>query len=256
MIGLHKASTRKHTMRNNLLKTLIPLALLPMFAFAQPAEARRLFWWQNDDPDTSVDAAPPPPPYRQVYGAPEYQDLYGNNDDGFDERQYQLYQREMRRRYGYQAEIPPEGGPYTQPPVYRSRPAPQASYAPPTYVAPIYAAPVLPKPKKILKTARVAPKTPDAITDTKVASTPPTKPTTVDCDKGAAIVSGFGFDNVKTKNCAADTLAYNAQRSGQPFEVSVNPKTGELIAVKKLPASPAAPSAAPEPVSNATRTEL
>ena len=251
-------------MINNLFKTLIPLALLPMFAFAQPAEARRLFWWQNDDPYTTEDAAPPPPPYRQVYGAPEYQDLYGNNDDGFDERQYQLYQREMRRRYGYQAEIPPEDGPYTQPPVYRARPAPQASYAPPTYVAPIYAPPVLPKPKKILKTARVAPKTlnattktPDATPGTKVASAPPTKPTTtVDCDKGAAIVSGFGFDNVKTKACAADALAYNAERSGQPFEVSVNPKTGELIAVKKLPATPAAPSAAPEPVSNATRTEL
>ena len=244
-------------MINNLLKTLIPLALLPMFVFAQPAEARRLFWWENVDPNMPGDAAPP---YQQVYGAPEYQDLYGDRQDQFDERQYQLYQREMRRRYGYQAEYPPEDGPYTPPPVYRARPAPQASYAPPTYVAPIYAAPVLPKPKKIVKTARVAPKTPNAITDTKnaitdtkVASTPSTKPTTtVGCEKGAAIVSGFGFDNVKTKSCEADTLAYNAERSGQPFEVSVNPKTGELIAVKKLPPT----SAAPATTTNTTRTDL
>lgn len=242
-------------MRNNLLKTLIPLALLPMFVFAQPAQARHLFWWQNVDPDTQQDA---PPPYQQTYGAPEYQDLYGNNDDSFDERQYQLYQREMRRRYGYQADYPPDDGPYTQPPVYRARPAPQASYAPPTYVAPIYAAPVLPKPKKIVKSVRLAPKKPAAITDTQTASTPPNKPgTLVGCDKGAAIVSGFGFDNVKTKSCETDTLAYNAERSGQPFEVSVNPKTGELIAVKKLTApTAAAPIAPAETTPSTTRTEL
>jgi hypothetical protein len=248
-------------MFNNLFKTLIPLALLPMFAFAQPAQARHLFWWQDDGPDMTQDA---PPPYQQVYGAPEYQDLYGNRDDSFDERQYQLYQREMRRRYGYQAELPPDDGPYAQPPVYNTQPQYAAPpYVAPRYVAPTYAAPVLPKPKKIVKTARVAPKTPDATTATAttntkvasapVASAPPTKPTTtVDCDKGAAIVSGFGFDNVKTKACAADTLAYNAERSGQPFEVSVNPKTGELIAVKKLPA----PSATPVKTTNSTRTDI
>ncbi|HEY4995619.1 MAG TPA: hypothetical protein VII21_04925 [Aestuariivirga sp.] len=249
-------------MFNNLFKTLIPLALLPMFAFAQPAQARHLFWWQDDGPDMTQDAPPPPPPYRQVYGAPEYQDLYGNNDDGFDERQYQLYQREMRRRYGYQAELPPDDGPYAQPPVYNAQPRYVAPpYVAPRYAAPAYAAPVLPKPKKIVKTARVAPKTPDATTNTKVASAPPTAPstkptTTVDCDKGAAIVSGFGFDNVKTKACAADALAYNAERSGQPFEVSVNPKTGELIAVKKLPAPSATPSATPVKTTNSTRTDI
>lgn len=248
-------------MRNNLLKIFIPLALLPMFAFAQPAQARHLFWWQNDDPYATEDAAPSPPPYQPVYGAPEYQDLYGNRDDGFDERQYQLYQREMRRRYGYQAEVPPDEIPNAPPSIYNAPP----QYAAPSTMAPVYVAPKLHKPKKIVKTAPMAPKTldattvakPDTTTGTKVASTPPAKPTTtVDCDKGAAIVSGFGFDNVKTKACAADLLAYNAERSGQPFEVSVNPKTGELIAVKKLAAPSVAPAAPPESTSNVTRTDL
>ena len=237
-------------MRNNLLKTLIPLALLPMFAFAQPAQARHLFWWQNTDPDTTEDAAPP---YRQAYGAPEYQDLYGDRQDQFDERQYQLYQREMHRRYGYRSELPPDDGTDAPPTIYNAPPR----YAAPTYVAPTYVAPSPHKPKKIVKSVRLAPKKPAATTYTKVASAPSVTPTTtVNCDKGAAIVSGFGFENVKTKSCEAGMLAYNAERSGQPFEVSVNPKTGELIAVKKLAPSPAAPSAEPVTPSSPTRTEL
>ena len=237
-------------MRNNLLKTLIPLALLPMFVFAQPAAARGLFWWENVDPNAPGDAGPP---YQQAYGAPEYQDLYGDRQDQFDERQYQLYQREMHRRYGYRSELPPDDGTDAPASIYNAPPR----YAAPSYVAPTYVAPSPHKHRKIVKATPLAPKAPDvAMTDKQVSpATPKNLTTTVGCDKGAAIVSGFGFENVKTKSCEAGTLAYNAERSGQPFEVSVNPKTGELIAVKKL-AAPAAPTVPPETTPNTRRTEL
>lgn len=56
----------------------------------------------------------------------------------------------------------------------------------------------------------------------------------VTCDKGASIVSSFGFENVTNKTCDGASLVYSAERGGKPFEIEVNPKSGELTAVKKL----------------------
>ena len=67
-----------------------------------------------------------------------------------------------------------------------------------------------------------------------VAAAPKPKAEPVTCDKGATIVSGFGFENVTTKSCDGATLSYSAERGGKPFEVDVNSATGELLAVKKL----------------------
>ena len=201
-----------------MLNKLIPFALLPLIAFAQPAEARRLFWWETINP---AEPAPPPSSYRDVYGVPEDQGLYGYPaDEQFNERQYQLYQHEMQRRYGR--------GPDTQP-----------HYAmPPAITEPAlpYAAPIYPKAKPVVK--KIAKVKPRMIAPEKQATqTSPKSTGPVSCDKGQSIVAGFGFENVKTKTCAPGTLAYQAERSGQPFEIDVNPKTGELIAVKKIAAT-------------------
>jgi len=211
-------------MRNfSMLKKLIPLAVLPFLAFAQPAHADRLFWWQSDN----LDQPPPPPSYRQVYGAPDYGSLYGSPDDQLNDREYQLYLRDMRRRYGYSAEAAPYQGPYDEPPRFYGQPqqvAPTLPFPPPK-----------PKIKKLVKAKPVVPADPTAATEKQVTETPPKKSAEpVTCEKGASIVSGFGFDKVTSKSCAAGSLVYNAERSGQPFEIDVNPKTGELIAVKKL----------------------
>lgn len=210
-----------------MLRKLIPIIVLPLFTFVQPAEARRLFWWEVVGPEQ---------PQQQVYGAHEYQDLYGAPNEEFNQRQYHLYQREIHRRYLGQAGITPQDGPDGPPPsFYDQQNSPLR-----------YAAPIRPKPKKIAKVAPVIPHSvaqvptpapaPTSTQDPQVTSAPPVKSgQPVNCEKGAAIVTGFGFEDVKTQSCEAGTLAYNAKRSGQPFTVSVNPKTGELIAVKRLP---------------------
>ena len=201
-----------------MLHKLVPLALLPLIAFAQPAEARRLFWWESVNPDQ---------PYQQTYGA---------TDEQFNQRQYELYLREIHRRFDDQSELDPQDGPYGPPPSFYAQPD-----QPPRFAAPMYPQP---NPKKIAKAKPVLPKAapqlagqaPQLGAEPQISAAPPLKSgLPVTCEKGATIVSGFGFENVKTKSCDSGTLAYNANRSGQPFEISVNPKTGELIAVKKLP---------------------
>jgi len=228
-----------------MLKKLIPLAILPLIAFAQPAEARRLFWWESVNPDE-----PAPPPYQDAYGNPDDQGLYGAPDQRFNEREYQLYRREMQRRYGPGVELdpPPYAAPtYAPPRTYYAQPEP-TPYAPPAYVKPKPKIKKIAKAKSVVPLAKPLPPVATSAPVTAPTSAPPVEKQTatapsskatgpVTCEKGASIVSGLGFDKVTSKTCEAGTLAYNAERSGQPFEVDVNPKTGELIAVKKLPAS-------------------
>jgi hypothetical protein len=225
-----------------MLKTIIPLALLPLIAFAQPAEARRLFWWEDVNPDQPGSAQT----YQEVYGGPSGQDVYGAPpDEQFNQRQYELYRREMQRRYGQQ----PETDPYAAPPVYAQPDLP--------YAAPVYPATPKPKVKKLVK-AKAKPVTTPAATATTTTPAPTTKTATapaikagqpVSCEKGASIVAGFGFGNVTSKSCASGTLTYNAERGGKPFEIDVNPKTGELIAVKKLAEAKAITDDTPAPPS-------
>ena len=236
------------------LALLFPLALVPLLAASQPAEARRLFWWEAINPDT---------PYQDATAGPSGLDPYDMEQERFNQRQYEMYRNEMNRRYGNQEFMVPDSAPYAPRQTY----APRQGYALPQPPEPPYAAPLelqpkpTLKPRKIVKAKPAAPKMPLATASTTPApqasnpqasnpqASSPTavkpvgravaavakKPASpVSCDKGASIVSSFGFDNVKTKSCDAGTLAYNAERSGTAFQIDVNPKTGELIAVKKL----------------------
>ena len=240
-------------------KKILLLAVLPALLFAQPAEARRLFWWQMVNPDgTAVspsiydDSVAP----QDVYGP----DPLAQQDEQFNQDQYQLYRREMARRYHRSI----YDGQDVQP-IYAD-PTP-----PPPYAAPIY--PVKPKHKLINKVVRLKPLVKKPVATTTATITPQTAPVTdasatsapqpapitapittatasttvatpkpvavkksgaVTCEKGATIVSSFGFESVSTKSCEGTTLVYNASRGGKPFEINVSASSGELTAVKKL----------------------
>jgi hypothetical protein len=179
---------------------------------------------------------------------PDYADagppgVYDGPDAQFNEEQYMLYRREMARRYHrpdwQQADyppIPPDGPDDTAIDV-TPVPTPVTPYAAPVY-------PVKPRQKQASiitnSTSTADPITPVVPTPKAkkpkvvVASAPKPKTGPVNCDKGASIVSGFGFENVTTKSCDGSTLSYSAERGGKPFEVDVNSATGELLAVKKL----------------------
>ena len=83
-------------------------------------------------------------------------------------------------------------------------------------------------------TAPAAPATPATASTTAAPPVKLAKGGSVTCDKGMGIVSSFGFTNVTSTSCAGGTLVYKAERSGSPFEIEVNAKSGELTAVKKL----------------------
>lgn len=216
-------------MRKNLLAIVTGSILVGATLVATPAEARRLFWWQADNQ-----------PVFDFYG--DYPDQQASVvQDQFNQDEYDLYQEEMRRR---------------------KRQRYSSDYFDPQVDQPSYDVPLrnqVKKKKKIARQARVS--KPVTVTKQTVlvskpavveqqAETPkivqpqtasigkryaePTVSKSVDCSKGAIIVSGFGFDGVTTKNCSSGALVYNATRSGKNFEVEVNPGNGELTSVKKL----------------------
>jgi len=217
-----------------MLQKILPLALLPILLFSQPAEARRLFWWQMVNPDgTAVSPdvyngayAPQdyPPNEEQVYGP----DPYASQQEQFNAEQYLRYRREMQRRYGYQQGY--------------ADPAPYPSYAPP--VAPLKfkkkhtkvlaAKPKLPAPHSAIVSSQV--NAPAATVASTTSAKPPKAAATanVTCDKGITIVSSFGFTDVTAKSCEGTTFVYSAERGGKPFEINLSQTSGELTAVKRL----------------------
>lgn len=81
-----------------------------------------------------------------------------------------------------------------------------------------------------------APKKPAAPAKTK----PPAKPVQtvkapMSCEKATALVSGFGFSSVEATNCNGKVYAFNAQRDGRSFSIKLDPASGELTEVKKMP---------------------
>ena len=191
----------------------LTLALLA----SAPAEARsRLFWWQHD----------------RNYEAPQY-DSYDDSayadeqdldvEEQFNQAQYELYMREMghprRQRYVESYYDPQFDVPvYEKPLVKKAKKKPVAKVA---VAKPVVKS--LPPSDKSIQTASLSKRFDDKVASTKV-----------DCKKGAAIVSGYGFSTVTTKSCTGATLVYGATRSGKNFEIQVSSASGELTTVKKL----------------------
>jgi hypothetical protein len=54
------------------------------------------------------------------------------------------------------------------------------------------------------------------------------------CDKGVAVVTGYGFSGVASKSCAGKIFTYRATRASKAFEVSVSALNGEITEVRKV----------------------
>ena len=212
-------------------KSLIPLTLLPLLAFAQPAEARHLFWWQMIGPDGEVNQ---PQAQDPIYDPQlDNSDAYADDQaaqDMFNQREYDLYKREMRKQRGYDANYDPQFD-YQDQPQYQ--PPPRVIHKKKLAVKK-----PLPMPHVALGQTTTQPTyRPPVVSTGPVTQAKPVKVASlsgVSCTKGSSIVSSFGFSNVSTKSCSGDTLVYGASRGGKNFEVQVSASSGELTAVKKL----------------------
>ena len=60
-------------------------------------------------------------------------------------------------------------------------------------------------------------------------------PAGLSCDKASSVVSGYGFSSVTPSSCSGKVYAFNATRDGKSFAIKLDPKSGELTEVKKLP---------------------
>jgi hypothetical protein len=69
---------------------------------------------------------------------------------------------------------------------------------------------------------------------------PPAKPAAsaappMSCEQATTVVSGFGFSSVEAASCTGKVYAFNAKRDGKSFAIKLDPASGELKEVKKLP---------------------
>jgi hypothetical protein len=210
-------------MRPSVLAVFTSSVLVGATMIATPAGARRLFWWEAGGP-----------PIVDDYGDySDAQDAYVQ--DQFNQDEYDLYmeQTHRRRKIRYNdAYFDPQVDDqnYYEPrrQLKKKKIAKQIVVIKP---APVY------KAKPVVKKIAVAPNPVAPSSQTVSLSkrfNEPTVSKSVDCTKGASIVSGFGFDAVTTKSCSGVTYTYGATRSGKSFEVQVSAATGELTAVKKL----------------------
>jgi hypothetical protein len=56
----------------------------------------------------------------------------------------------------------------------------------------------------------------------------------IGCTAGAAVITGYGFGDVKPKVCTGNVYAYSAARAGKAYEIKLTAASGEITDVKKL----------------------
>lgn len=72
----------------------------------------------------------------------------------------------------------------------------------------------------------------------KTASAAPAKPLAdgpLSCDKATEVVAGYGFSSVEASTCSGKLFTFNAKRDGKTFAIKLDPVSGELTEVRKLP---------------------
>lgn len=72
-------------------------------------------------------------------------------------------------------------------------------------------------------------------TDQKKAASKTASAAGLSCDKATSVVSGYGFSNVTASSCKGKVYAFSAVRDGNAFTIKLDPASGELTEVKKLP---------------------
>jgi hypothetical protein len=55
------------------------------------------------------------------------------------------------------------------------------------------------------------------------------------CESATQVVAGFGFSSVEASSCSGKIYAFNAKRGGKSFAIKLDPASGQLTEVKKLP---------------------
>ena len=88
------------------------------------------------------------------------------------------------------------------------------------------------KKKTAAQPAKQAPRKEAGAPQKKVA---PAKAAGLSCEKAGSVVTGYGFSSVTPSSCEGKVYAFNAQRDGKSFAIKLDPKSGELTEVKKLP---------------------
>lgn len=83
--------------------------------------------------------------------------------------------------------------------------------------------------KKKTAVAAVEPVEKTTAPTAKAASAKP-----VTCDKAGTIISGFGFDTVKSVDCEGQLYSFTAMRGGKPYTIKLSSVSGELTEVKKV----------------------
>lgn len=106
-----------------------------------------------------------------------------------------------------------------------------------SYYEPAPAAPVKPKVAKPPARSAAQPPANPALPQ-KSAATAPAKPLAegpLSCEKATSVVSGYGFSSVEAATCSGKLYAFNAKRGGNSFAIKLDPASGQLTEVKKLP---------------------
>jgi hypothetical protein len=132
--------------------------------------------------------------YEREPGRPEATG-YGDFDDDFYEPKFEPRTRKRIKQAEPKLTDPPA--------VVKKKPVPKVAALPP-------AAKTEPKKKDLPKAAGVT------------------------CEKGARIVSGYGFSDVKPKSCDGKTYSFTGIRSGKNYEITLSPANGELTEVKRI----------------------
>ena len=157
----------------------------------------------------------PPPVYEQNYSGPPVirripglRMLFGEPSD---EDSYPGEKKKKKKNQFDESYYEPEPAPPVKPKVAKPPPAKPAA----TTTTP--ANPALPQ--KTVTTASAKP----------LADGP------LSCEKATEVVSGFGFSSVEASSCAGKLYAFNAKRNGKSFAIKLDPASGQLTEVKKLP---------------------
>lgn len=106
-----------------------------------------------------------------------------------------------------------------------------------SYYEPAPATPAKPKVTKPPAKAAAKPPANPALPQ-KSASAAAAKPLAegpLSCEKATSLVSGYGFSSVEAATCSGKLYAFNAKRGANSFAIKLDPASGQLTEVKKLP---------------------
>jgi hypothetical protein len=218
---------------------LASVAVLTLFAASAEAKHRWTYttfapWenesviWEEDDGDVAYYEEDVEDEAERYYQSQRKNIKRADDDDGWwieDDARTQLEQRKKKRKVPVlkapavkKAAAKPKPAVVAKPKVVASTPS-KPIVKPKVQVASLGkpAAPAKPKP-----IAAVTPKS-NKVTDK-----------TIGCTAGAAVVTGYGFAEVRPKACTGKTYAYTAARAGKTYEIQMTAASGEIVDVKKL----------------------